>query len=117
MSSQARGDIDPGTRRAIEVFRDRLASRYRVRGTVLFGSRARRDSRNDSDADVAVLLAGRSGSRVDVAMELADVAFDIMLETGILIEPIPFWEDEWDYPEHFANPALIANIRQDGIFL
>lgn len=50
-------------------------------------------------------------------MELADVAFDIMLETGILIEPIPFWEDEWDYPEHFANPALIANIRQDGIFL
>jgi uncharacterized protein len=38
-----------------------------------------------------------------------------MLETGVLVDAIPFWEDEWTHPERFANPALIANIRRDGV--
>ena len=74
---------------------------------MLFGSRARADQRADSDADVALLLRGDRGSRVEVALDLADLAFDVMLETGLLIEAIPFWEDEWAHPERFANPALI----------
>lgn len=52
---------------------------------------------------------------MDVALELADLAFDVMLETGVLVEAIPFWEEEWAHPERFANPALIENIRRDGV--
>ena len=115
MIESAKTFIDPDTKHAVQAFRRRLAGRYALRGTILFGSRARKDHRPGSDADLAVLLGGEPGSRVDVALDLADIAFDTMLETGILIEPIPFWEDEWEHPEHFTNPALIANIRQDGV--
>jgi predicted nucleotidyltransferase len=117
MIDRARIWIDPDTKHAVGVFRHRLAGRYAVRGTVLFGSRARKDHRPKSDVDLAVLLGGQPGSRVDVALDLADIAFDTMLETGILIEPIPFWEDEWEHPEQFTNPALIENIRHDGVRL
>ena len=112
-----KNSVDPDTRHAVEAFRHRRAGRYALLETVLFGSRARQDHRTGSDADFAVLLGGEPGSRVDVALDLADIAFDIMLETGILIEPIPFWEDEWEHPEHFTNPALIENIRHDGVRL
>ena len=117
MIDSTRVRIDPDTKRAVEVFRHRLAGRYALRGTVLFGSRARKDHRPGSDADLAVLLGGEPGSRVDVALDLADIAFDTMLETGILIEPIPFWEAEWEHPEQFTNPALIENIHHDGVHL
>jgi len=46
---------------------------------------------------------------------MAGIAFDVMLETGVLIDPLPLWEDEWTHPERFSNPALIDNIRRDGI--
>lgn len=76
---------------------------------ILFGSRARRNHRHDSDADLAVLLHGESGRRVDAPLWMADIAFDVMLETGALVEAIPLWEDEWEHPERFSNPALIEN--------
>ena len=48
---------------------------------------------------------------------MADIAFDVMLETGVLVEAIPLWEDEWEHPERFSNPALIENIRREGVRL
>lgn len=107
--------VDPKTRHAVAAFRHRLADRYPVRETLLFGSRARGENHRYSDADLAVLLGGEPGSRIDVALALADIAFDIMLETGILIEPIPFSREEWEHPERFSNPSLIENIQNDGV--
>lgn len=40
-----------------------------------------------------------------------------MLETGVLSDPLPLWEDEWQHPEHFRNPSLIETIRRDGVAL
>jgi predicted nucleotidyltransferase len=107
--------IDAETASAIRLFKTRAARRFDVLGALLFGSRARASHRRDSDADVALLLRGDRGPRMDVALELADLAFDVLLETGILVEAIPFWEDEWASPERFANPALIENIRREGV--
>jgi len=107
--------IDPETAHALRVFTSRAARRYDVLAALLFGSRARADHRRDSDADLALLLRGDRGPRLDVALDLADLAFDVILETGLLIEAIPFWEDEWEHPERFGNPALIENIRRERI--
>jgi predicted nucleotidyltransferase len=112
-----RGGLDPETERAARAFLDRAAARYDVAEAVLFGSRARGDYRADSDADIAVVLRGIPGPRMDAALDMADMAFDVLLDTGILVEAIPFWEDEWRHPENFANPALIENIRRDGMAL
>jgi hypothetical protein len=50
-----------------------------------------------------------------VVRSLSEVAFDVMLETGILIQPVPLWEEEWKSPEQFDNPALVRNIQREGI--
>lgn len=111
------GGLDPETERAARAFLDKTAAHYDVVGAILFGSRARRSHRPDSDADIAVLLRGASGPRLDTALNLADIAFDVLLETGILVEGLPIWEDEWQHPESSSNPALIENIHRDGVRL
>jgi predicted nucleotidyltransferase len=113
--------VDSATAEAVRRFMARVQDSETLPGVViaalLFGSRARGEQRPESDADVAVLLEGEHVSRVDVALHLADIAFDVMLETGILIEAIPLWHDEWAHPERFSNPALIEEIRREGIYL
>jgi predicted nucleotidyltransferase len=110
-------NIDPETGRAIREFISKVEEQYDVAAVFLYGSRARGGFRPTSDADIAVLLHGTPGHRVDEALKMADMAFDVMLETGILIEAIPFWEGEWAHPERFSNPALIENIRREGVRL
>lgn len=107
--------LDTETGSAARVFVERVKHRYDLIGALVFGSRSRGVYRPDSDADVAVLLRGVPGQRLDTALAMADIAFDVLLETGVLVEPVPFWEEEWRHPESFDNPALIENIRREGI--
>lgn len=109
--------LDPDTERAVRVFLEKIAGRYDVTGAILFGSRARRMHRPDSDADIAVLLHGPRGKRVDAAIDMAGIAFDVLLDTGVLVQALPLWEEELEHPEMFSNPALIDNIRREGLRL
>lgn len=110
-------DIDADTEHAARAFIAKVASEYDLVGAILFGSRARRSHHPDSDADIAVLLHGQRGRFLDTKLALADIAYEVLLETGILIQPLPVWEDEWEHPEHYANPALLRNISRDGVRL
>lgn len=109
--------LQPDIEDALSLFKQRLAAKYALSEVILFGSRARQDHHQNSDVDVAVLLRDQPGQRFNTILEIADIAFDVMLESGVLIEAIPFWEDEWLTPDTFSNPALIANIKQDGILV
>jgi predicted nucleotidyltransferase len=100
---------------AARRFVDRLRARYDVAGALLYRSRARGDADDLSDVDPAVLLGGPQGNRIDAAANMAGIAFDLMLDTGILVDPLPIWLEEWTHPEDFANPGLIETIRRDGI--
>lgn len=109
--------IDAETTKAAKAFLEHIAERYAISEAILFGSRARRTHRHDSDADIAVILRGVHGKRTAVALDMAGAAFEVLLHTGVLIEALPLWEDELDHPEHFNNPGLIENIRRDGVKL
>lgn len=109
--------IDNDTERAVRAFVGKAAHEYELAGAILFGSRTTRHYRPDSDADVAVLLHGRRGRFLDTKLALADIAYDVLLETGVLIQPLPIWEDEWEHPEEYRNPTLLRNIERDGIRL
>lgn len=107
--------MDMQSREAIKQFSDRVSEKFDVSRFVLFGSRARGDNRDDSDADVAVFLRGDSGDFVEVKLAMAGIAFDVLVDTGIRIQPLPVWDGEWKHPEAYSNPYLLQNIAEDGI--
>ena len=107
--------IDPDTENAVRRFANLIAHHYDIDQILVYGSRARDTHRPDSDADVAVLLRGKPQPFLATKIDMADIAFDVLLETGILISPLPIWLDEWEHPEEYSNHALLHNIRKDGI--
>jgi predicted nucleotidyltransferase len=109
--------LDSDTERAARSFMQHLAGRYPVREAILFGSRARRTHRPDSDADIAVVLQGEHGNRTAAALDMAGIAFDVMMETGILVEALPLWADDLDHPGTFQNQRLLEHIRREGVRL
>ncbi len=48
---------------------------------------------------------------------MSDLAYDVLLETGINISPLPIWLDDWEHPEQARNPLLLRNIAEDGVWL
>jgi predicted nucleotidyltransferase len=110
-------DIDADTKHAVRVFVAKVTSQYELLEVILFGSRARLSHQPDSDADIAVLLRGHRGQFLDTKLALADIAYEVLLETGVLIQPLPIWEDEWEHPAQYINPALLNNINRDGVRL
>lgn len=117
MSAGKSRHIDFETENASRQFLARIAERYELAGALLFGSRARGTHQPDSDADVAILLSGDRPDVMKVAIDMSDVAFDVLLETGINISPLPIWVEDWLHPEQASNPDLLHNIAKDGIAL
>jgi antitoxin ChpS len=102
-------------RRAVSAFVEKLRATYDVSQVIIFGSRARGDHRSDSDLDLAIVLNGKRGDFIDTKLDMAGLAFDVLLETGLMVQPFPLWDGDLHYPEHFPNPALIQAIARDGI--
>ncbi len=113
----ARPALDAETERAARAFMQRLEGKYPIREAIVFGSRARGDHRPDSDADIAVILKGARGDRYQVSGDMAGVEFHVLMETGVMVQGLPLWEDELARPESFSNPALIVNILREGVHL
>jgi predicted nucleotidyltransferase len=109
--------IPASTLQATRAFAARVAHAYPSQQAILFGSRARDTAHDESDADVAVILSGPPGHFVHTKMAMNDIAYDILQDTGIRIQPLPVWETEWAHPDSYSNPQLLHNIAREGIAL
>jgi predicted nucleotidyltransferase len=107
----------PAALSAARDFAIRVAAQWPIHGAMLFGSQARGSARAGSDTDVAVLLKGNPGDFVATKLALDDVAYDVLLDSGIRIQPLPIWEPEWAHPERYSNPRLLENIAREGLTL
>ncbi len=97
-------DMTPFTEQTARKFLEKANARYSLAGAILFGSQARADARPDSDTDLAILIKGPKERRVDVAMVLADMAFDLMLETGVMISNSNFSDYAlWSHPTRLSK--------------
>jgi len=105
----------PDAQRVAAAFLGKLSGTYNVAEAIMFGSRARGTHRPDSDLDLAVVLNGQRGDFLDTKLDMAGIAFDVMMETGVLVQPFPLWDDDLAHPERCMNPALIRTIAKDGI--
>ena len=107
----------PAAHHVATTFLGKLSGTYDVAQAVIFGSRARGDHRPDSDLDLAIVLNGDRRDFIDTKLDMAGIAFDVLMETGILVQPFPLWDGDLAHPERFTNPALIRTIAKDGIRL
>lgn len=117
MSKMTSASIDLLTANAAQVFLERIAGQFPVDHAILYGSRARHTHRPDSDADLAIIMKEQTGDRSEMAIAMAGIAFDVLLDTGVLVQALPLSRDELAHPEQFSNPTLIDNIRREGIRL
>jgi len=111
-------NIDPVTFGALVSFKRILAARYgeHLRSLYLFGSRARGSHRPDSDADVAVFL-DQVTDPIGEQFDLIDESYDILLDTGVHIQPWVFDHASLEDPEHYRAPHLVTTIRREGVQL
>jgi predicted nucleotidyltransferase len=109
--------IDDATEGAVRRFLVLIANRCDLAGAIVYGSRARGTHHPDSDADVAVLLRGGRQGRLEITLEMGDVAFAVLLETGIDVSPLPVWLDGWEHPESHSNPSVLHAIAREGVRL
>ncbi len=107
--------LDSDTEVAVRRFLTLIADRYDIAGALLYGSRARGTHHSDSDADLAVILRDEPQRVLPTALEMSDAAYEVLLETGINVAPLPVWLDEWTRPETHRNPALLRQIAAEGI--
>jgi predicted nucleotidyltransferase len=108
--------LDPHTERVVRAFLARLPTDVRLEYAILYGSRARGEDRPDSDADLALVLA-EGIADWQLVGTLAEVAYDVFLESGILIQPVPVSLEHWLNPERFPRPGFLRNVAREGIIL
>lgn len=102
--------------RELSHFEAALRSHYgsMLIDVTLFGSRARGDAQADSDYDVAVVLADGDWLAWRERQVMSNFAYDILVDSGIDIQPWPIAKSDWEHPAKYSNPRFIANVRNDG---
>lgn len=91
-------------RRVVDAFHERVAK------VVLFGSRARGDSRPDSDWDIAVFLT--DDPTLDDRYRLTDLGTDLLVDTGEVIQSVAL-----SLRRATEESYLMKAIRTDGMDL
>jgi uncharacterized protein len=100
---------------AVSVFSAAVRKEYgeQLAGIYLFGSRARGDHKPFSDVDLAVVVDDRNVRGLGHRIELSNLAYDALLETGAEIQPWVFGQDEWNNPSLSVDAGLIRSIKRD----
>jgi len=80
----------------------------------LFGSRARGDSRNDSDWDILILVDDKKVTNI-IEDKFRDELYDIELESGQVISTFIYPKDFWQNTLIYS--PLYKNISREGIRL
>jgi predicted nucleotidyltransferase len=75
--------IDIATKNVALVFVEKITRQYDVSKAFHFGSRARHTRHYESNADIAVLLKGNIDRFMTTKFDMDDLAYDVLLETGI----------------------------------
>jgi antitoxin ChpS len=111
--------LDQSTHELARALKSRLCTLYgsRLKGLILFGSRARGDFTEASDADVAIVLEGAIGRPFAVKCEVIDATYDLFLDSGIIIQPWPLQEDWLETPQASPYPHVVRAVLREGVWL
>ena len=87
----------------------------KLRTIILYDSYARGDFRPDSDIDIMILTDLNFEEIEKYRDEISDIAFDIELDTGIIISPVIKNIDK--YNERVNIVPFFMNVQKEGVVL
>ncbi len=99
----------------LQEFKGRLLRSYsdRIRQVALFGSRATRNDREDSDYDVFIEVDKKDRQLTD---GIFDLAYDIYIESDLTIDISPVIMTEEYFQNRISQERRIAeDIRSEGV--
>jgi predicted nucleotidyltransferase len=108
--------LDPDTEAAVRNFLARIPADLQTERAILYGSRARGEARPESDADLAIIIAGRDDVW-PLTWLFGGLAFDVFIDTDILIQPVVITLNDWLHPERAVRPGFLKNVAREGITL
>ena len=82
--------------------------------TILYGSEARGDAREDSDIDLLILLDGDKLTLKDEQV-VTNPLYDLEIQTGVIISPMVTLKKLWEN-RPFKTPFYI-NVMNEGVVL
>lgn len=107
--------LQPNEELAVSRFVALLRRHYpeRVQQTILFGSKARGDSRPWSDIDILIVV-----DRDDwhLSHAISDLAADVSLEFNVLLGPRVIGRERWERMKQ-RSCGLYQNVASEGILL
>ena len=108
--------MTPQERKALEDFVAAVRARYGARlvDVLVFGSRARGDAEPDSDVDLAIILEDGDWKFFDEKMALCDIAYDLLLETGLFIQSWPVAASVWTGAVTSRTPPFVIGARREA---
>ena len=77
----------------------------------LYGSRAKGNAKKDSDWDLLILL-NREKITSDIENEITYPLYDLEFETGEIISPMVYTQDEWDTKYNIT--PFYKNVMKEG---
>lgn len=98
----------------ISLISETMKQKYPSAQTILYGSEARNEAKEDSDIDLLILVDGNSLSIKEEEQIIAPL-YDIELESGITISPRVMLKKHW-YNRPFDTPFYL-NVTREGITL
>jgi uncharacterized protein len=100
------------SRQIVKKCKEALAKKYgkRLRGVILYGSSARKESTIQSDLDLLVLLDGPLDYFAELR-NLIDVLYPIQLESEKLISAKPAFYKDFE----MGTISLYRNARREGV--
>ncbi|MBI1883921.1 MAG: nucleotidyltransferase domain-containing protein [Chlamydiae bacterium] len=107
--------LSPQERSALQDFKKVLLERFRsqVSEIFLFGSKARGDSKSDSDIDVLVITQQDDWKLKD---KIGRLATDILLDEGIYLSIKVLGQKHYQYMKWLEAP-FIKNVLKEGILV
>ena len=98
----------------IQKIKDTMHAYAPTAQTILYGSQARGDARQDSDVDLLILLGGDKLTLKDEE-KITDPLYEIEVSTGISISPVVMLKKDWEH-RSIKTPFYI-NVMNEGIRL
>lgn len=87
----------------------------RLKKVILYGSYARGDFNKNSDIDIMILTDLNDEEIEDYRDKISDIAYDIELDTGIILSPVI--KNIEKYNMRIAFIPFYKNVQKEGVVL